>query len=163
MLATKWDSKRAEKVWLELSQALTAVVIALVLATRKDKRKTVTVDKDLNLYCTPATLSKWDSPSVCLLSQVICPSHLCAQWTEEFEASAPGSKIAIITTMKQFNSYSFEQMCKKGQPMLLLFFTLLDAVIVSSQFLQNPQYSISVFGVSQKERMCGKELCMRNT
>jgi SNF2 family DNA or RNA helicase len=43
---------------------------------------------------------------------VHCPNHLARQWKEEVQKNTK-STVAVITTIKEFSSYSIEDLCSK--------------------------------------------------
>jgi len=62
-------------------------------------------------------------------TMIYCPSHLCKQWKDALEThSDPQLTVYCITTMKEFNSYTCEDLCRA------------DAVVVSFHFLRNKNY-----------------------
>eukprot|EP01127_Copromyxa_protea_P003356 TRINITY_DN13182_c0_g1_i1.p1 TRINITY_DN13182_c0_g1~~TRINITY_DN13182_c0_g1_i1.p1 ORF type:complete len:1050 (+),score=253.50 TRINITY_DN13182_c0_g1_i1:21-3170(+) len=57
-----------------------------------------------------------------------CPNHLCSQWASEIAKFAPTLKVCVITTVKQYRSYTTRDLCEA------------DVVLCSFQFLVNKNY-----------------------
>jgi hypothetical protein len=79
--------------------------------------------KGVTTYVSKATFSMCPlssclslSSSPCSQLPVLCPSHLCKAWYEEFQKfTSKKLQVAIITTIKEYNALKPKELCSLGK------------------------------------------------